>query len=208
MNYYGYEQKSAMTGGCEERERMVVFVERSSWQLSSGLSFSLFLSLPFLLTRGCEERERMVVVESVACPKPRRLGLLNPPLSEQIRHLRLPVNHHAEMVDSKAGAELLDIVLTKGGYGRDKPGFQAATSPPFYSGSPPSRVSNPVIQDAQFGMEKITPLLPAPPSTSSSSARKGGCVRMKFGHMPAAVRIEGFVCLHRDGRNCSISAVA
>ncbi|KAJ6340181.1 hypothetical protein OIU77_008020, partial [Salix suchowensis] len=24
MNYYGYEQKSAMTGGCEERERMVV----------------------------------------------------------------------------------------------------------------------------------------------------------------------------------------
>ncbi|KAB5524717.1 hypothetical protein DKX38_022466 [Salix brachista] len=171
MNYYGYEQKSAMTG-------------------------------------GCEERERMVVVEFVACPKPRRLGLLNPPLSEQIRHLRLPVNHHAEMVDSKAGAELLDIVLTKGGYGRDKPGFQAATSPPFYSGSPPSRVSNPVIQDAQFGMEKITPLSPAPPFPTSSSARKGGCVRMKFGHMPAAVRIEGFVCLHRDGRNCSISAVA
>ncbi|KAG6746858.1 hypothetical protein NC652_034711 [Populus alba x Populus x berolinensis] len=175
MNYYGYEQKSAMIGGCEERERMVV------------------------------------VVESVVCPKPRRLGLLNPPLNEQIRPLRLPVNHHAEMSDSKAGAELLDIILTKGGYGGDKPGFQVASSPPFYCGSPPCRVSNPVIQDARFGNEKITPLSPAPPSPppSSSSARKGGgCVRMKFGHTPAAVRIEGFDCLRRDGRNCSISAVA
>jgi hypothetical protein len=57
MNYYGYEQKSAMIGGCEERERM------------------------------------MVVVESVVCPKPRRLGLLNPPLNEQIRPLRLPVKY-------------------------------------------------------------------------------------------------------------------
>ncbi|KAJ6691362.1 hypothetical protein OIU74_015959 [Salix koriyanagi] len=125
-----------------------------------------------------------------------------------MNNFSLICSHQAEMVDLKAGAELLDIILTKGGYGRDKPGFQAATSPLFYSGSPPSRVSNPVIQDAQFGIEKITPLSPAPPSPSSSSARKGGCVRMKFGHTPAAVRIEGFVCLHRDGRNCSISAVA
>jgi len=43
---------------------------------------------------GCEERERMmVVVESVVCPKPRRLGLLNPPLNEQIRPLRFPVKY-------------------------------------------------------------------------------------------------------------------
>ena len=101
--------------------------------------------------------------------------------------------------------------LLQGGYGGDKPGFQVASSPPFYCGSPPCRVSNPVIQDARFGNEKITPLSPAPPSPppSSSSARKGGgCVRMKFGHTPAAVRIEGFDCLRRDGRNCSISAVA
>ncbi|KAG6736914.1 hypothetical protein POTOM_060145 [Populus tomentosa] len=177
MNYYGYEQKSAMIGGCEERERM------------------------------------MVVVESVVCPKPRRLGLLNPPLNEQIRPLRLPVNHHAEMADSKAGAELLDIILTKIikrayifplplvvgvefavlldwrlWWGQTR--FPVASSPPFYCGSPPCRVSNPVIQDARFGNEKITPLSPAPPSPppSSSSARKGGgCVRMKFGHTPAAV---------------------
>ncbi|CAK7349723.1 unnamed protein product [Dovyalis caffra] len=158
---------------------------------------------------GCEERERrMMVVESVVCPKPRRLGLLNPALNEQIRPLRLPVNNHAEMTDSKAGAELLDIFLTKGGYGGDKLSYHSS-SPPFYCGSPPSRASNPVIQDAQFGNEKISPLSPAPPSPSPSSARKGGgCVRMKFGHTPAAVRIEGFDCLRRDRRNCSISAVA
>ncbi|KAL3575070.1 hypothetical protein D5086_023171 [Populus alba] len=140
---------------------------------------------------GCEERERrMMMVESVVCPKPRKLLLLNPSLCEQIRPLRLSVNHHTEMADSKARAELLDIILTKGGNGGDKPGFQVASSPPFYCGSPPSRASNPVIQDVQFGNEKITPLSPAPPSpsTSSSSARKGGsCVRMKFGDMPAVV---------------------
>ncbi|KAG6752928.1 hypothetical protein POTOM_042969 [Populus tomentosa] len=120
-------------------------------------------------------------------------------------------SHHTDMADSKARAELLDIILTKGGNGGDKPGFQVASSPPFYCGSPPSRASNPVIQDVQFGNEKITPLSPAPPSPSpsSSSARKGGsCVRMKFGDMPAVVRIEGFDCRSRDQRNCSISAVA
>jgi hypothetical protein len=31
---------------------------------------------------------------------------------------------------------------------------------------------------------------------------------MKFGHTPAAVRIEGFDCLSRDRSRCSISAVA
>uniref|UniRef100_A0A6N2KQ55 Uncharacterized protein n=1 Tax=Salix viminalis TaxID=40686 RepID=A0A6N2KQ55_SALVM len=175
MNYSGCEQKSAMAGGYEERERM------------------------------------MMMMETVVCPKPRKLRLLNPSLCEQFRPLRLSANHHAEMADSKAGAELLDIILTRGGYVGEKPGCQVASSPPFYCGSPPSRASNPVIQDAQFGNEKIIPLFPAPPSPapSSSSARKGGsCVRMKFGDMAAAVRIEGFDCHTRDQRNCSISAVA
>ncbi|KAJ4825680.1 hypothetical protein Tsubulata_039114 [Turnera subulata] len=149
---------------------------------------------------GFEERERRVMMmEPVVCPKPRRLGFVN----DQIRPLRLPVNHQTEMGDSKAGAELLDIILSKGGYG-----YQVASSPPFYCGSPPSRASNPLIQDARFGNEKIAPLTPAPPSPSSAAARKGGCVRTKFGHSPAAVRIEGFDCLSRDRRNCSISAVA
>ncbi|KAF9671384.1 hypothetical protein SADUNF_Sadunf12G0041700 [Salix dunnii] len=163
MNYCGCEQKSAMAGGYEERERM------------------------------------MMMMESVVCPKPRKLRLLNPSLCEQIRPLRLSTKY----------IFLRDPIL--GGYVGEKPGCQVASSPPFYCGSPPSRASNPVIQDAQFGSEKITPLFPAPPSPapSSTSARKGGsCVRMKFGDMAAAVRIEGFDCHTRDQRNCSISAVA
>ncbi|XWS60964.1 hypothetical protein CRYUN_Cryun07bG0084200 [Craigia yunnanensis] len=148
----------------------------------------------------------------VVCPKPRRLGLFNSPAHDHTRTFRWPTNcYETEMADSKAGTELLDLILTKGVYEAEKPSNQVASSPPFFSGSPPSRVSNPLIQDAQFNNEKQLPLLssPAPPSPSTSSRiAGGGCVRMKFGHKPAAVRIEGFDCLSRDRRNCSISAVA
>ncbi|EEF30224.1 uncharacterized protein LOC8271821 isoform X2 [Ricinus communis] len=157
------------------------------------------------------EGRSMVMVDSMSmvCPKPRRLGLLNPSLNDPFRPLRLPINHQTEMGDSKAGAELLDIILTKGGCGGERSSYQVPSSPPFYCGSPPSRASNPVIQDAQFGNEKIIPI-PSSPGPLSPSARKGGggCVRMTLGHKPAAVRIEGFDCLSRDRRNCSISAVA
>ena len=94
---------------------------------------------------------------------------------------------------------------------------QVASSPPFFCGSPPSRVANPLIQDARFGDEKIiTPLSPLsqiapslglPSSSPSSSSRKGGCIRENFGNKPA-VRVEGFDCLDRDRRNCSIPALA
>lgn len=138
------------------------------------------------------------------CPKPRRLGLLNPSINDSIRPLSRTAS--SEFGDSKAGTELLDLILTKGGYGTEKTGNQVASSPPYFCGSPPSRASNPLIQDAQFGNEKLAPPTPAPPSPSSRMG--GGCVRVKFGHKPAAVRIEGFDCLSRDRRNCSISAVA
>lgn len=150
---------------------------------------------------GCDEERRM---GSMICPKPRRLGLINPPINDSIRPLKRPAS---EFGDSKAGTELLDLILTKGGYGTEKTGNQVASSPPYFSGSPPSRASNPLIQDAQFGNEKSAPLTAAPPSPSSRMGG-GGCVRVKFGHKPAAVRIEGFDCLSRDRRNCSISAVA
>lgn len=91
---------------------------------------------------------------------------------------------------------------------------QVASSPPYFSGSPPSRAANPLIQDARFGDEKLTPLqVPVVPSPSglpspSSSARKAGCTRMKFGLKPATVRVEGFDCLNRDRQNSSIPAMA
>ncbi|KAK2635180.1 hypothetical protein Ddye_029972 [Dipteronia dyeriana] len=160
----------------------------------------------------------------LVCPKPRRLGLLNAAAindPQPLRPLRWNLSHQAENFDSKAGSDLFDIILPKGGYGghgTEQSCTQLASSPPFFCGSPPSRVANPVIHDSRFGDEKITSLSTLPPiplpSSPSSSSRKGGgggvvgggsggsCVRPNFGNKPA-VRIEGFDCLDRDLRNCS-----
>lgn len=150
--------------------------------------------------------------DSVVCPKPRRVGLFNSSAHDHTRTFRWPTNcYQTEMAESNAGAELLDIFLTKGSYGAEKASNQLGSSPPFFYGSPPSRASNPLIQDAQFNSEKQPPAPPSPRiSAAASGGGGGGGVRMKFGHKPAAVRIEGFDCLSRDGRgrNRSISAVA
>ncbi|PIA39744.1 hypothetical protein AQUCO_02600298v1 [Aquilegia coerulea] len=171
---------------------------------------------------ACEEMKNSVSSISsdrkqdcVVCPKPRRLGVLNHSLNDPIRTLRWQLSHQTELNDSKAGNELMEIILSKGGNGNgtehSSSATQVASSPPFFCGSPPSRATNPLIQDARFGEEKnFTPLSPLSIHTSSpsSSMRKGGCVRAKFGHKPAPVRVEGFDCLDRDRRNCSIPAVA
>ncbi|CAI0552370.1 unnamed protein product [Linum tenue] len=163
--------------------------------------------------------------EAVVCPKPRRLGLLADTANDHpLRSLRWQLSHQAEICDSKAGNDLLDIILSKGdgNVGREQPYPQhVATSPPFFSGSPPRRVANPLIQDARFGGEEeeelslsgpFTPPPRVPPPSggiSSPSPRKGGgcVVRSNFGNKPA-VRVEGFDCLDRDSRNCSIPALA
>ncbi|KAH7847126.1 hypothetical protein Vadar_022177 [Vaccinium darrowii] len=127
----------------------------------------------------------------VVCPRPRRVGLL---VNDPMRHLRCHLGDQAEECDSKAGAELLDIILMK-----EQSSAQLASSPPFFSGSPPSRTANPFTEDSQFLCQKNIPTyLPASPvssssdSSSPSSDHNGGCIRLKFG--PAAVRVEGFDC--------------
>lgn len=163
--------------------------------------------------------------ESVVCPKPRRVGLLNGTVNDLSRPPRRHLSHEADLSDSKARSELLDIILAKGGHGYSNTQV-GSSSPPFFCGSPPSRVSNPLIQDARFKEEMPFPPTiavgsasssPAPPPTgtsgspmspTSAGARKGGCVRASFGKNPA-VRIEGFDCLDRDrSRNCRIPALA
>ncbi|KAF5479897.1 hypothetical protein F2P56_000680 [Juglans regia] len=152
-----------------------------------------------------------VSISDLVCPKPRRVGVL---ANNPVRPLRWHMSHQAEVCDSKAGAELLDIILMKEGRGPEQSPTHFASSPPYFVGSPPSRSANPLIQDARFGDEKITPISPlsitspSGVSSPSSSSRKGGCARMKFGLKPATVRVEGFDCLNRDRQNSSIPAVA
>ncbi|KAI3463855.1 hypothetical protein Pfo_020518 [Paulownia fortunei] len=145
------------------------------------------------------------VADGVVCPKPRRIGAplhfhesMRPP--SRLLHIN---NQQAEACDAKAGTELLDIIRMKGSYGSERSNFHVASSPPFFIGSPPSRASNPIVQDEQFGNDNgnpFSPMLEAPSSTRKS----GGCVRVNFAPKPAPVRIEGFNCRG----NCSISAVA
>ncbi|XP_027365651.1 uncharacterized protein LOC113872354 [Abrus precatorius] len=157
--------------------------------------------------------------DSVICPKPRRLGLFNLAVNEHsARTFRWHLSCQDPCDSNSSGSNPLETILTKeGDCDMEQSCPMIASSPPFFCGSPPSRVANPLIQDARFGDENFSPLspsswvvVPAPaglPPSPSSSARKGGCVRANFGNNPA-VRIEGFDCLDRDSRNCSIPALA
>ncbi|MED6169409.1 hypothetical protein PIB30_021213 [Stylosanthes scabra] len=161
-------------------------------------------------TAGEELRGSLPITDQnspVVCPKPRRVAVLNMPR----RPFRWQSSQQAEVSDSTAGADLLDIILKQEGNGEEFAN-QVASSPPYFCGSPPVRAANPLIQDAQFGDEKQAPistiLSPLGLASPSSASHKGGCARMKFGLKPAAVRVEGFNCLGRDRQNSSIPAVA
>ncbi|KAF7827814.1 translocase subunit seca [Senna tora] len=150
--------------------------------------------------------EEMSGRDPVVCPKPRRLGLLNVAVNDHPpRSFRWHLSCQTELFDPKSGSDPLDFILTKGGCGIEQPYTQVASPPPFFCGSPPSRVANPLIQDARFGDEMFSPLSPS--SRVPTPSGKGGCVRANFGNNPA-VRVEGFDCLDRDRRNCSIPALA
>ncbi|CAN6811340.1 unnamed protein product, partial [Brassica oleracea] len=147
----------------------------------------------------------------VVCPKPRRVGV-----GLLIRPLRLHMSQAAsDLCDTKAGAELLDIIRRKED-NNGTIGHLLSSSPPYFPGSPPSRAVNPLAQDARFRDEKLSPLSPNSPflqpssetGSPSSSSSSRGCVRMKFGLKPPAVRVEGFDCLNRDRQNSSIPALA
>ncbi|GKU97553.1 hypothetical protein SLEP1_g10691 [Rubroshorea leprosula] len=162
---------------------------------------------------ACEELRSLLSVSDpkgpLICPKPRRVGML---ANNSNKSFRCYVSHQAEVYDSKAGAELLDIILRKEDFVTEQPVTPVSSSPPFFCGSPPSRAANPIVHDACFGDERLTPIstlqIPSPSGLSSPSSCKGGCVRMKFGLKPAAVRVEGFDCLNRDRQNSSIPAMA
>lgn len=136
---------------------------------------------------------------SVVCPKPRRLVNVNVngPINirpSRVVHATTTSNYQMEASESRAGTELLDLILTKGNNGAEKLNFQVASSPPFFNGSPPVRASNPVIQDEQFRIGKImSPLSPSMEALAKNGSG-GSSGRVKCVNKPAPVRIEGFEC--------------
>ncbi|WOH07702.1 hypothetical protein DCAR_0727135 [Daucus carota subsp. sativus] len=149
--------------------------------------------------------------DSLVCPKPRRLALINTSFDEEISPIRWQIRnkHESEFSDSDIGNELLDIILSRGAYTVEQTCTQTASSSPFFCGSLPSRVSNPLTQDARFGDEvahMTIPLQDGMPVSPSSSTRKGACVQVS--NIPI-VRIEGgFDCFDRDSLSCNIPTMA
>ncbi|RID71027.1 hypothetical protein BRARA_C02995 [Brassica rapa] len=140
-------------------------------------------------------------ISSLVCPKPRRVILSNNVI-HPFRLLHSSQSRAADVSDCKAGADLLDIIIRR----KEETLSGVASSPPFFLGSPPSRVSNPLAQDARFGDNKLNPISPFLPSPSR--VKGGSCGRVKFGIKPASVRVKGFDCLNRDCQNSSIPAMA
>ncbi|KAG2238799.1 hypothetical protein Bca4012_024109 [Brassica carinata] len=118
-----------------------------------------------------EQNAFMSREDLVVCPKPRRVCLLS---NNFIHPLRFHMIQAAtDLSDSKAGAELFDIIRRKlmtlfnlmPPLEEDKEtiGQLLSSSPPYFSGSPPSRAVNPLAQDARFRDEKLTPVSPNSP---------------------------------------------
>ncbi|KAM0015260.1 hypothetical protein Hdeb2414_s0033g00723951 [Helianthus debilis subsp. tardiflorus] len=137
--------------------------------------------------------------EPVVCPKPRRFHLLNTDTRKPLTfHLWYGVPDQ-EIYDSNSCEQPLP-----------------SSSPPFFCGSPPSRVSNPLIQDARFKEEKLSPvspnsIIPNPSSgvasSSTSTSPSYNNIRTTYNNKPS-VRIEGFNCLDNNRRNCRVAALA
>lgn len=114
----------------------------------------------------------------------------------------------------KVGMELLDVILMKDDSGVEPHhSSRLASSPPFFSGSPPSRAGSPLIQDARFmdGVNPISQLFSAAsPSTLPSPGSSGprGSIKMPFSSKPATVRVEGFDIHGREHQNHLIPAAA
>ncbi|KAL0694380.1 hypothetical protein Bca4012_061560 [Brassica carinata] len=152
-----------------------------------------------VLQNAFEETRRN---SAVVCPQPRRVDVLNH--QHLARSLRRQVSHEMEICESNSRRkEMLDFILVKGGGGCEQ-------QDPFFTGSPPSRVSNPLTKDSLFRDELFlvappppsAPRATKPPPPSSPRSGGGGCVRAvtNFGNKPP-VRVVGFNCLDRDRRS-------
>lgn len=122
--------------------------------------------------------------EEVICPKPRRPTTISCPVNEYLKPSRRRRSQATVRPEGDAGFDLLDIFLSKGGCG-DISNF--GCSPPYFSGSPPSRTGNPLIHDVEFLQQRAQSVLSHRGPTS-------------FGGNPV-VRVEGFASAGPDSRS-------
>ncbi|EPS66564.1 hypothetical protein M569_08211 [Genlisea aurea] len=169
------QSSSSSSDALQKARAAIAAADRASAAARAAADLIQFVS-PEDICGGSRPTE---MKEAVVCPKPRRPSYVHTSGDPSLRWL---LSSHDELddYDMKAGNELLDIILSKGK--GDSDGDEDGIFPPIFCGSPPSRVSNPLIQDARFMEEKH--------------------------NQPILVRIEGFDCLSRRSGNCSISASA
>lgn len=141
--------------------------------------------------RDKEEEEELVI-----CPKPQRVVSI----SEILKPVRQRRGMISPAVDFEAGNEILEIFLSKNTGGDSSFGC----SPPYFSGSPPSRAGNPLVRDAEFShLQPPSSLVTHPKSSKGPSFRAS-----------PSVRVEGFECSGRkfecSGRDarCQVPAFA
>ncbi|XP_010551263.1 PREDICTED: uncharacterized protein LOC104821931 [Tarenaya hassleriana] len=157
---------------------------------------------PNAFATGEGMRSSVTVLErdqTVICPKPRRVGLVRNSTAlpdHPVRSLRCHFSHQLELCEPKPEIDILDFILKKeDGFGEEgevHAKVLESSASPFICGSPPSRVANPLTRDARFG---------------DGIDIKTVSSRSSYGSRPS-VRIEGFDCLDRDSRNCSVPALA
>ncbi|XP_011099555.1 uncharacterized protein LOC105177941 [Sesamum indicum] len=130
--------------------------------------------------------ENPMAMGRVICPKPRRPGQSNIN-SPAMVPLRFHIRNDAE---SKPAAELLGLILCKEDFKAERCATPSS-SPPFLFGSPPCRTANPLVQDAHFGVERLTNMHRTP---TDLALPRSPHAREQFGKKQATVRVVGFHC--------------
>lgn len=130
--------------------------------------------------------------EGVICPKPRRLGVVSFSTPEVLKPVRQRRSMSPAGVEGEAGNEILEIFLNKISSGD---ATSLGCSPPYFSGSPPSRAGNPLVRDEEFSHQR------RPPSPSFVTRSKSSNAPISFRASPP-VRVEGFECSGR-GFDCT-----
>lgn len=128
--------------------------------------------------------------EKIICPKPQRVAVTTLRSADFIKPIRQLRSMSPIALDgSDAGCEIMEIFLSKNSHG-ESPKF--GCSPPYFSGSPPSRAANPLVRDTQFLHPHVYPVAAPQAKVPTGPSHRAS----------PSVRVEGFDCSGR-GFECT-----